>query len=221
MKKLLAIAFVVIFFASLGVVSVGTCSFFWGAGYFEVISNNGTRVFRHESFGWEMEEYIPPLSAVFTNTEPRELVFNVDIRYVYATELLFSDDMTYIIFIPSWPTRILTFLIEGNRIASFNRTDFIRRYDVFYRQPEHACDRPYRHTWNISNFSPETYELTITTTEISTFVIDIRTGEIISESWGANYLLIFAIGAVSAVTFATVLSVIKISKNKSKNGEPS
>ena len=221
MKKLLIIFFAVALLFSLGALVAGACDLASPPpGYFEIVSNDGTRVFRHEIFDWDGEtDYIPPASTVYSNTEPRELLYSIELGYIRENQLLFSDDMSYIA-LSRWSGQNLIFFAEGNRITDYSRNDFIRRHSAMYREPEHACDLPYRHNWNISDFCTETNELTITTTERRTFVIDITTGEIISQSRGVNIVLI---SATSIVVLAIAFAVAINRKNKSKievNHEP-
>jgi len=234
MKKLLAIVFVIIFFASLGVVSVGACNWVRPVlDSFEVISNDSTSVFRSEA-NTEYCEYYGYIrivhTVVYTNTEPRVQIYTIDLpqRNNSPSNLHFSDDMSYIaITMPRQNFSKFSCFISvdifynGDLLHILGRENFFENYTEIRRL--YCClSVGYIHNLSSTNFCAETLTLTIETTEGNTFTIDISSGEISEvQPIEPSILFFFLIFSIVAIIISGVVLFVITTRKKSTKIEVS
>jgi len=224
MKKLLAIVFTVVLFASLGVLGVGTSNFVnMIYASHEVISNDETRVFSRAIYNYSCEEYgyIRKYHAiVYTNTQPRELVFSLDVGLTFTpTDIHFSDDMEYIVIFHRQQNMGAFTHFEvfhnGNLIHAYSRGDLIedsaRITDCMFRF------RVFLHGLSESDVCFDTMKISLTTTEDRSFVFDISSGEMSEvQPHQPTLLFFFLIFSIIAIIIAGVIIFVVTLKNKSK-----
>gem|GEM_PF-6749961 len=224
MKKLLTIIFTAITLISIGGIGVWACN--WvrpRTNNVFIPSNDGTRVFSHTARDYG--NFVS--SGVYTNSSPHELVYSIDLpESIRLSGLLFSDDMDYIIVFtsPSSP-HLNCFLhfevfFRGDLIFYRDRQDIFANYNAKYTGSQCVCGPSFLHDISSADFSSSTNTLTITTTERRTFVFDITTGEIISQSRAVRIVPIIVLVAAVVVTAVCIFLLIKNRKNPIENEVP-
>ncbi|MCL2546801.1 MAG: hypothetical protein FWE06_06360 [Oscillospiraceae bacterium] len=164
---------------------------------FEIISEDQTRVFRFygyvfcEESGYYRFEHEDgdERAAIYTNTEPRQLVYTINHfrRAWLGLRAYFSNDMSYFVSsvtCSSGRSQSLVFYAYGEVVRTYSRHHLLNNPDAETRRREMDFARPYRYNWSITNFDAESNELTIRTDERRTVVFDIETGEIILDNQG-------------------------------------
>jgi hypothetical protein len=147
---------------------------------FEVVSADGSRVFRFDPGKNLWGEASLATAGVYSNTEPPTLIYAVEgLRaWAYMSDFYFSEDLTHFAFVPS-PTvdTAVEFYANGSLTRRYEIHDLVRRESMIKRS-ESSLWWLEESDPNVTS-GPEANTLTLWTIDGLTYTFDLSTGDIL------------------------------------------
>lgn len=148
---------------------------------FEITSEDGTMVFRWNPGLEDNWTHGTAQAGVYRNDELIYSVKNLPIRGESASNFLFSKGFDYLVFRPSvCQVMALGFFENGVLLRSYRIDELVRDMNVVIYSVTTASWE----NWSGRNFDTANNTLTIVTRDDITYIFDITTGEIISDTAG-------------------------------------